>query len=96
MLYLGKFVTAFNLPTFKKSRDLYSGELEGKRATVAIDEAEGLGEFSGPYLEIEVLAPKRSPSKAVQAAISRLVSQIAPEAEEVKRSYQEMLELAVA
>jgi adenylate cyclase class IV len=94
LLLLGKFVTAFRLPTFKKNRDLYTGELEGKRATVAIDEAMGLGEFSGPYMEIEVLAPKNSPSKTIQAAIARLVARIAPEADEVKRSYQEMLELA--
>jgi len=95
LLYLGKFATSFRLPTFRKSRDLYSGELEGKKATAAIDEATGLGEYSGPYLEIEVLAPRRSPSKAVQAAILRLASRIAPEAVEVQHSYQEMLEASL-
>jgi adenylate cyclase class IV len=96
LLYLGKFVTSFRLPTFRKSRDLYTGELEGKMAVAALDEATGLGEFSGPYLEIEVLAPRRSPSKAVQSAIVRLASRIAPEAAEVQQSYQEMLARSLA
>ena len=96
LLYLGKFVTAFKLPTFRKSRDLYSGELEGKKAVAAIDEATGLGEFSGPYLEIEVLAPKRATSKAVQTAILKLAFKIAPEATEVQHSYQELLQRSLA
>lgn len=96
LLYAGKFATGFRLPTFRKSRDLYTGELEGKRAVAAIDEATGLGEYSGPYLEIEVLAPRRSPSKAVQSAIFRLAEQVAPEAPEVQQSYQEMLERSLA
>ena len=96
LLYIAKILTGFRLPSFAKKRDLYEGQLDGKKAVVSIDDATGLGSFSGPYLEIEVLAPKHSPSKSVQLAIIQLASSIAPKATEVHRSYQEMLEASAA
>lgn len=95
LLYLGKTLSGFRVHTFMKHRDIYLGELDGNNAVVAIDDATGLGDYSGPYLEIEVLAPRGSASKTVQNAIVRLAALIAPEASEVRHSYQEMLELSL-
>jgi predicted adenylyl cyclase CyaB len=92
LLYLGKFATSFKLLSFKKIRDIYVGDLEGNKAIVALDEASGLGEFSGRYLEIEVTTPKEAPTKSVQTAILGLASRIATTAPEVRRSYRELLE----
>lgn len=83
------------LLSFRKRRRLYEGHLAGWPAVVSLDEVQGLGPFSGDYLEVECIVPKSTEVGSVRHAIYGLATSIlGDQRDDEKCSYREMLELS--
>lgn len=94
LLELGERLAGAPLPSFSKDRDLYSrlAEDEHHKIVVSLDTAEGLGEYSGHYMEIELLVPVGGDVQAARQQIASLAcSLLGEEREFVQLSYQDML-----
>ena len=92
LLFAGKLVNQGELLSFSKKRDLYLGNLAGRQAVVSIDQVEGLGKYSGFYLEVEVLVPLHEDVTKAKEQIFDLVAQLFAKArQDVKQSYMDML-----
>jgi hypothetical protein len=86
------------LPSYSKIRRSYTGELKiGKtryNATVALDIAQGLGKYSGHYVEIEILLPKETKDKKVikvEKGILKFAHKMLGDKRPPKRSYRKLL-----
>ena len=94
---VGRLLNGAPLLSFSKERQLFHGQLGDSDAVISIDTVEGIGSFSGNYLEIEVIVPLSGDSAAVKDAIFELASRIFGDARpDVKRSYQDMLKASRA
>jgi adenylate cyclase class IV len=94
LLELGERLTGGPLPSFSKDRDMYSrlAEDEHHKIVVALDTAEGLGEYSGHYMEIELLVPVDGDVQAARRQIATLAASLLGEERPFEQlSYQEML-----
>lgn len=92
---LGEKIVGGKLPSFSKNRALYEGKLGEFASVVSIDRAEGLGSYSGNYLEIEVLVETdRNLAEVRQKIQEHAVNLLGPEAEMVTHSYMDMLRMA--
>ena len=94
LLELGERLAAGPLPSFSKDRDLYSrlAEDEHHKIVVALDTAEGLGEYSGHYMEIELLVPVDGDVAAARQQITSLAASLLGEERAFEQmSYQDML-----
>ncbi len=94
LLELGERLSGGPLPSFSKDRDLYSrlAEDDHHQIVVSLDTADGLGDYSGHYMEIELLVPVNGNVQAARQQIASLASSLLGEEREfVKLSYQEML-----
>lgn len=96
LLDFGRRMTGKDLPEFKKERDMYTRVDAGRVVTVALDLVEGLGQFDGPYMEIELLISNEADVPGARESIYRLVEEILAESrEETKHSYMEMLKITM-
>ena len=94
LLELGERFAGGPLPSFSKDRDLYSrlAEDDHHNIVVALDTADGLGDYSGHYMEIELLVPVNGDVQAARQQIGSLASSLlGDERAFVQLSYQEML-----
>jgi adenylate cyclase class IV len=91
-LFAGRFLSDRALLGFSKKRELFEGKLNGNELIVSIDEVFGLGEFSGWYMEAEVLVPlDKDPADYEQPILDRVQSLLGNNRLPVKQSYREML-----
>lgn len=91
-LVLGRLIAGERLSGFSKTRQLYSGSLGQAETVVCIDDVEGLGKFSGWYLEAEVIVPLNEDPSPYRAKIFELVAKVLrDDREDVKQSYMDML-----
>jgi adenylate cyclase class IV len=94
LLELGERLAGGPLPSFSKDRDMYSrlAEDEHHQIVVALDTAEGLGEYSGHYMEIELLVPVDGDVQAARQQIASLAASLLGEERAFEQmSYQDML-----
>lgn len=99
LLELGERLAGGPLPSFSKDRDLYSrlAEDEHHNIVVTLDTAEGLGEYSGHYMEIELLVPVDGDVQAARQQIATLAASLLGEERAFEQlSYQEMLKRSSA
>ena len=95
LLTVGRWLKGAKLLSFDKHRDLFVGHLGEQQAVVSIDQAEGLGDYSGFYLEVEVLVPLGKDVTVARERIFELAWELLGEARDpVKLSYLQMLELS--
>lgn len=97
LLDLGQRMTGKALPGFTKDRDLYTRTEEGREVTVSLDMVNGLGEFDGPYMEIELLIANEADVPSARERIYALAEEILGEKrDESKHSYMEMLKISMS
>ncbi len=99
LLELGERLAGGPLPSFSKDRDMYSrlAEDEHHKIVVALDTAEGLGDYSGHYMEIELLVPVDGDVQAARQQIATLAASLLGEERAFEQlSYQEMLKRSSA
>ncbi|MGH7485449.1 MAG: CYTH domain-containing protein [Terriglobales bacterium] len=95
LLEVGTRLAGGKLLTFSKERDLYTRTQDGRKVTVSLDTVEGLGEYSGLYMEIEFLVQRKCDVKAAREAIQVLVTELLGEGrQQVEMSYMDMLKRA--
>lgn len=91
-MVIGRILSGRRLLAFSKVRQLFEGKLGDFDAVVSVDRVEGLGKYSGFYMEIEMLAPLDADVVVLRDRIFELASRILGDArEDVKRSYMDML-----
>lgn len=92
---LGEKITGCKLSTFSKKRSLYEGKLGEFASLVSIDRTEGLGSYSGYYMEIEILVETdRDLADVRQKIKNHAENLLGAEAEMETHSYMDMLRLA--
>lgn len=93
MISLGEKLSREALAAYSKERDLYTTTFEdGRTATVSLDTVEELGEYSGHYMEIELLVPIGEDVQPARLYIHSLVKTLTGEDRPfVELSYQDML-----
>lgn len=96
ILALGRRLSDGDLPSFSKERTTYSAKRDGYNVNVALDIVEGLGEYSGPYLEIEIIVNAEEEVARARTFIEGFVVELLGEMRERSISYQEMLRLSRA
>lgn len=84
------------LLSFSKKRVEYRGERDGKTVTIALDQVDGLGAYSGPYLEVEVLSHHESEVGEALACVEKVAFELLGAEREMSMSYMEMLKLSRA
>lgn len=94
-IIIGRYATGRELLNFSKERSLYEGKLNDLDFVVAIDRVNGLGKFSGHFLEVECIVPLgEDPAKARTEIFKFVETLFGTPREDVKKSYLEMLELS--
>ncbi|HEY9869715.1 MAG TPA: CYTH domain-containing protein [Candidatus Obscuribacterales bacterium] len=97
LMLVGRKIKGADLLSFSKHRRHFTGTLDGRQAVVSIDRVQGLGEYSGLYLEVEILVPLGEDVNPARRQIATLVAGLLGEEREmVKLSYMEMLKLVSA
>lgn len=89
---LGRMVGGQPLLSFSKKRKLFDGKLANADAVVSIDEVDGLGSYSGFYMEVEVIVPLDGDVAVFRDRIFELVHNIfGASRADIKQSYMDML-----
>lgn len=89
---IGRMVAGGPLLSFSKQRKLFDGKFGESDVVISVDRVEGLGEFSGFYMEVEVIVPLDGDVVAYRDRIFSLVRDILGEQrDDVRRSYMDML-----
>jgi predicted adenylyl cyclase CyaB len=92
VLDLGRRIQGAELLSFSKERDSYIRTFDGRKLTVSLDRVEGLGQYSGLYMEIELLVSNSCDVVLARGAIQQVLKElISQEREFVQMSYMEML-----
>jgi adenylate cyclase class IV len=92
---LGEKIAGGALLTFTKKRALFEGQLGDFASVVSVDFAQGLGDNSGYYMEIEVLVETECNLADVRQQIQEQATRLlGANAEMVNMSYMDMLRLA--
>ncbi|MBX9670100.1 MAG: CYTH domain-containing protein [Candidatus Obscuribacterales bacterium] len=91
---LGRRLKKGELMSFSKERTTYSGFRNRRNVTVALDIASGLGQYSGTYLEIEVIVERHDEVAAARAFVEDFVVELLGSKRENAISYMEMLKLS--
>jgi len=94
LLIIARFLQGSNLLSLRKGRSVYRGSLNGRNAVISLDDARDLGRYSGPYLEVEVLADPTENTKEIEQGILEIGSRVTAGARLVKESYRELLDLS--
>jgi predicted adenylyl cyclase CyaB len=87
----GRAISGEPLLAFSKQRKLYHGRLGDAEAVISIDDVTGLGQFSGAYMEVEVLVPLDGDVVATKDKIYETVRELLGGERSEARSYMEML-----
>jgi len=91
----GRFACGRDLLNFSKERALFDAKLNGKDVVVCLDRVNGLGKFSGHFMEVECIIPLGQDPTEARAEIFKFVETLfGSPREDIKRSYLEMLELS--
>lgn len=94
-LILGYLLSGKSLLSFTKERMLFEGKIGTRAAVISLDTVEGLGEFSGYYLEAETIVPLHEDSTIAREQIFNFAEQaFGKPRDHLKTSYFEMLELS--
>jgi predicted adenylyl cyclase CyaB len=99
LLELGERLNGSPLLSFTKARDFYHclSDPQFKNVVVTIDNVEGLGQYSGFYMEIELLVPIGGDVQSARQRINQIATTLlGKESECVQLSYQDMLKRATA
>jgi predicted adenylyl cyclase CyaB len=94
LLIIARFLQGSNLLSLRKDRSVYRGSLLGRNAIISLDDARDLGRYSGPYLEVEVMADPTEDTKEIEQSILEIGSRVTAGARLVKESYRELLDLS--
>jgi adenylate cyclase class IV len=93
LLIFGRRAADATLLSYTKEREEFQAERDGLSVTAALDYTDQLGEFSGYYLEFEVIAHDNNHVERARATISKLVAEFLGDAERPQApSYKDMLE----
>jgi hypothetical protein len=80
------------IPYYSKKRSHFEGVYEGYPITIALDQAVGLGRFSGYYMELETILPMGSEDVShALSVIDALAKSLLHEKRAAKISYRKML-----
>jgi adenylate cyclase class IV len=91
-LVAGRMLSGKALVGFSKNRQLFEGQLNSDHLIISIDEVFGLGEFSGWYMEAEVLVPlDKDPADYEEPILKQVQELLGDTRLPVKQSYREML-----
>jgi predicted adenylyl cyclase CyaB len=83
-----------DLASFTKERKLFEGNAGEFNVVISVDQVSGLGQYSGNYLEVEVIVPlDEDTSKARDTIFAVAARLFGSERDDVRQSYQEMLRL---
>jgi adenylate cyclase class IV len=91
MLSLGRRLASEPLMSFSKDRTTFSGHRDKRQVTVALDVASGLGDFSGTYLEVELIVERQEDVADARAFVESFVVELLGAERECAISYMEML-----
>jgi len=94
LLITARFLQGSKLLSLRKGRSVYRGTLHGRNAVISVDDARDLGRFSGPYLEVEVLADPAENTQEIEQSILEVGSRVTAGARLVNESYRELLDLS--
>src|SRR5262249_42731138 len=94
LLITARFLQGSSLLSLRKERSVYRGNLHGRNAIISVDDARDLGRFSGPYLEVEVMADPIEDTQEIEQSILEVGSRVTAGARLVKHSYRELLDLS--
>lgn len=93
LLWLGRRASGSSLLSYTKQRQELTDNRDGLQVTAALDYVDELGEFSGYYLEFEVIALDNKDVEKARATIAKLVAEFLGSAERLTApSYRDMLE----
>lgn len=93
LIIFGRRVADQALLSYTKERQEFRANRDGLSVTAALDYTDQLGEFSGYYLEFEVIAHDSNDVERARAAISKLVAEfLGSEERPTAPSYKDMLE----
>lgn len=93
LLWLGRRASGSSLLSYTKQRQELTDNRDGLQVTAALDYVDELGEFSGYYLEFEVIALDNKDVEKARATIAKLVAEFLGSAERpTAPSYRDMLE----
>lgn len=95
LLEMGSRLADDALLTISKKRDEFQAERNGKTVTVALDQVEGLGAYSGSYMEVEVLAKHKDDVKQALVCVEEFAELLLGEVRETAPSYKEMLRMSL-
>jgi len=97
LLELGERLNGGPLLSFTKERDFYTclSDPQFKNVVVTIDSVKGLGQYSGFYMEIELLVPVGGDVQSARQRINQIATTVlGKERDCVQLSYQDMLKRA--
>lgn len=93
LLIFGRRAANATLLSYTKEREEFRAERDGLSVTAALDYTDQLGEFSGYYLEFEVIAHDSKDVERARATIAKLVAEfLGSEERPQAASYKDMLE----
>lgn len=93
LIIFGRRVADQALLSYTKERQEFRANRDGLSVTAALDYTDQLGEFSGYYLEFEVIAHDPNDVERARATISKLVAEfLGSEERPTAPSYKDMLE----
>ncbi len=93
LLLLGRRAAGSSLLSYTKQREEFQATRDGLTVTAALDWTDELGEFSGYYLEFEVIAHDEKHVERARATIAKLVAEfLGSEERPTAPSYKDMLE----
>jgi len=94
LMNVGQRLAKSELMSFSKDRTTYSGYRDKRTVTVALDNVYGLGEYSGTYLEVELIVERQEDVAQARAYVESFAAELLGEKRETAMSYMEMLKLS--
>lgn len=91
LMSLGRRLATESLMSFSKDRTTFSGRRDKRQVTVALDVASGLGDYSGNYLEVELIVERQEDVAEARAFVESFVAELLDSHRECAISYMEML-----
>lgn len=90
-LALGRRLAGSELMSFSKERSAFRGYRDKRSVTVAVDLVSGLGQYSGTYLEIELIVERQEEVAEARAFVEKFAGELIGLEREFAISYMEML-----
>lgn len=96
ILLLAHQIPKEKLPPNQKRRDFYQGLLDGDKCLICLDLAEGIGKYSGHYLEVELLVKDHEGIAEARNKVLGFAEKLLGEAREPEAlTYMEMLKASL-